>query len=140
MVKLQEKEKESLEKRLMKTVGQANEHTRLCVILGYDDGLSPEELAKVLRLSLPTIYNYLKAYTCQKQIKHGPRGGSNTKLTQDQSQALVNHLQEQTYTKVKDICAYVSKSYGITYSRSGMTDWLKDHGFVYKKPYYTTKK
>jgi transposase len=35
---------------------------------------------------------------------------------------------------VKDICAYVKEKHGITYSRSGMTDWLKEHGFVYKKP------
>jgi len=134
MVKLTEKEKSSLEMRLKQTLGQSNEHTRICVILGYNDGLTPEELAKAFRLSLATIYNYLKAYTSQEKIKNAPRGGSSSKLSQEQSQALVNHLKEQTYSKVKDICAYVRKTYEITYSRSGMTDWLKDQGFVYKKP------
>ncbi len=35
---------------------------------------------------------------------------------------------------MKQIRAYVEKQYGITYSRSGMTAWLQEHGFVYKRP------
>jgi transposase len=114
MLKLTEKEKSRLEISLKQTAEQANEHTRVCIILGYHDGLTPEELAKAFRLSLGTIYNYLKSYTCQEKIKNAPRGGSSSKLSQEQSQALVNHLKEQTYSKVKDICAYVRRTYEIT--------------------------
>jgi transposase len=134
MTKLTEKEKSSLEMSLKQTAEQANEHTRVCIILGYHDGLSPEELAKAFRLSLSTIYNYLKAYTCQEKTKNAPRGGTSSFLSKEQSQALIEYLKEHTYTKVKDICAYVREQYGISYSRSGLNDWLKEHEFVYKKP------
>lgn len=36
--------------------------------------------------------------------------------------------------KVSDICSYVQKIYGIRYSVSGMTDWLKRHNFTFHQP------
>ena len=35
------------------------ERNRLCVILGHDEGLTVEELAKALRISHATVCNYL---------------------------------------------------------------------------------
>ena len=46
----------------------------------------------------------------------------------------MKHLAETTYLKVKQICAYAKRIFGVTYSRSGMTAWLQEHGFVYKRP------
>ncbi len=47
---------------------------------------------------------------------------------------MVAHLEEQTYLKVCDICLHVLNKYGIKYTVAGMTSWLKNNGFTYKKP------
>jgi len=47
---------------------------------------------------------------------------------------LLKHLDEHTYLYVKDIVAYVQTTYCITYTVPGITHWLHNHGFSYKKP------
>lgn len=126
-------QKASLEAKLKKA-REASERNRLCVILGHDEGLSIDDLAKALRISHSTVCNYLKDYESEQKTNHDHKGGGQTKLSQEQSISLLQHLSEITYLKVKQICAYVEKQYGITYSRSGMTAWLQEHKFVYKRP------
>ena len=46
---------------------------------------------------------------------------------------LVAHLERVTYLKIEDICAYVHLAYGVLYSSKGMTSWMHNHGFSYKK-------
>ena len=133
MIKLTASQKISLEAGLKKA-REASERNRFCVILGHDDGLTISELAMALRLSPATICNYLKDYESEQKTKHDPKGGTKSKLTEDQSQSLLIHLAETTYVKVKQICAHVKKNYGVSYSRSGMTSWLQEHGFTYKRP------
>lgn len=130
---LEVSEKENLEARLKRTK-DLSEWKRIFAILGYDDGLSIEELAQTLRLSIFTIEDYLKEYNAKDKTKNDPRGGSSSKLTTDESQKLEQHLSEQTYLKVKDIVVYTRTQFGKKYSRSGMTAWLIEHGFAYKKP------
>ena len=50
------------------------------------------------------------------------------------SRLLEKELEKNTYVKVSDICAYVYKTFSIGYTVSGMTKWLKEHNFSYKKP------
>jgi transposase len=133
MLKLTAIQKESLETKLKKT-REISERNRVCVILGHDEGITIDQLAKSLRLSHATICNYLKEYTEQEKTKNGPKGGKESKLNQQQSKELIDHLTETTYVKAVQICTYVKEKYGITYSRSGMTAWLKDQHFVYKSP------
>jgi transposase len=133
MKKLTSDQKRNLE-TILRKAKDVTERNRLCVILGHDEGHSIEELAEILRLSHSTVCNYLKDYDSDEKTKNDPQGGSNTKLTQEQSRSLLDHLIENTYLKVKSICAYVKKTYNITYSRSGMTTWLREHGFVFKCP------
>lgn len=47
---------------------------------------------------------------------------------------LKDYLQQHTHTCAKDIVAFVWDQFEVQYSVSGMTQWLKDHGFSYKKP------
>lgn len=126
-------QKNILESQLRKA-REASERNRLCVILGHNDGLSIAELAKVLRLSHATICGYLEDFNREQKSKNDPRGGSESKLTEEQSQALSRHLSETTYLKVRSICAYVQREFGVVYSRAGMTVWLQVHGFVFKRP------
>jgi transposase len=134
MSKLTKAQKEVLESEAKKSREVSNKRDRSCIILGHDEGLTIEQLAKAFRLSHATICNYLKDYRDEEKIQNEPRGGRESKLNEDQSQELTNHLSETTYLKTIQICAYVKEKYGITYSRSGMTSWLKDQDFVYKKP------
>ena len=60
--------------------------------------------------------------------------GSYSKLNDTQSRALESHLEETTYTRVIDICAYIETTYGVRYTVSGLTKWLHQHRFSYKQP------
>jgi transposase len=130
---LRDEERASLEVHLKKTK-ELNEWKRLFAIVGYHDGQSIEELAEALRLSPFTIEEYLKQYTKSNKTKNDPRGGKDSKLTEEESKELEAHLSQKTYLKVKHIVAYVAKQYSKKYSRSGMNAWLLEHGFVYKQP------
>ncbi|GHT99715.1 hypothetical protein FACS1894126_6000 [Alphaproteobacteria bacterium] len=61
-------------------------------------------------------------------------GGSESKLTPDQASELIKHLETKTYATAGEIRAYVEEMYGVKYSDSGMTNWLKTNGFSYRKP------
>ena len=126
-------EKASLEADLRKT-RDLSEWRRIFVILSYDEGQSIEELAQLTRLSPWTIEEYLKQYSAHNKTKNDPTGGSFSKLTEEETRELEDHLSKTTYLKVKKIIAYVKKRFGKQYSRSGMTHWLIHHGFTFKKP------
>jgi transposase len=130
---LSEQEKRGLEADLKKTRDSA-EWKRLFVILSYDEGQSIEDLARLTRLSTWTIEEYLKKYSSQNKTKNDPTGGSSSKLNEVEASELEQHLSQTTYLKVKDIVAYVKGKFGQEYSRTGMTAWLRDHGFTFKRP------
>lgn len=130
---LNEQERRDLEAAL-KRAKDSSEWKRLFVILSYDEGQSVEELARLTRLSHWTVEEYLKEYSSRNKTKNDPKGGSSSKLTESEAKELEQHLSSTTYLKVKSIIAYVRKTFGKQYSRTGMTDWLKKHGFTFKKP------
>ncbi len=118
----------------MKRSQKIDDRNRLCVILGYDDGSSIDELASILRISRVTVYSYLNGFHLNGKTENLPRGGRKPNLDNEQSQALEKHLSEVTYLKVKEICAYVKTTFGVSFSRSGMTAWLHENRFVFKCP------
>ena len=61
-------------------------------------------------------------------------GGSESKLDEEQTQELIAHITEHTYTKQIEIIAYIQKTYQVSLTVPGMNKWLKRHGFSYKKP------
>lgn len=130
---LNESERVELEAKLKKTK-DLSEWKRIFAIIGYDDGRSIEKLSKLLRISTFTVESYLKEYDSKNKTKNDPRGGSQSKLTPAETQELEQHLVKKTYLKVKDIVVYVLSRFGKKYSRSGMTAWLEDHGFAFKRP------
>jgi transposase len=56
------------------------------------------------------------------------------KLSWVQSGELVKHLESKTYSKISDIISYVQSTYGVTYTVQGMTSWMHNHGFSFKRP------
>ena len=106
MKKLTPSQRADLENKLRRPKDYS-ERNRICVILGYDEGISTQDLAKTLRLSLFTVQEYLREYDSQDKTQSSPRGGSESKLSEEQTESLLKHLSEKTYLKVKGIVAYV---------------------------------
>jgi len=122
-----------LERRVKQTKDK-HEHTRLCVILAKSEGMSIELIAQAHRISTDSVYRYLAEYEAQEKIQHNPRGGSKSKLSELEARELSHYLSETTYLHAKQIRNYVRVKYGVNYTISGMTFWLKGQGFVYKEP------
>ena len=87
MKSLTDEERVNLE-LLIKSAKDASEWKRLFVILSYDDGMSIEELAKWMRISSWTVEQYLKEYHSNGKTKHDSKGGSSSKLTEEEADQL----------------------------------------------------
>lgn len=105
---------------------------RIKSVLLCDSGYTYSEIARILLLDDETIRRHVGDYCSKLKIKP-ESGGSESKLTESETQALITHLHEVTYLYVKDICVYVLSIFGKKYSVSGMTKWLHAHDFGYKK-------
>lgn len=105
---------------------------RIKAVLAYDDGYSYSEIARILLLDDETIRRHIDDYHREKKLTL-ESGGSDSKLGDQETHELIEHLEEITYLHVKDICQYVWKLYAKRYSVSGMTKWLHAHHFCYKK-------
>jgi len=129
---LSEEEKSSLRKQHKK-----ERDKRVCdrikAVLLRDKGWTWMQIAEALLLSEEMLRKHLEDYKILKKLKP-ENGGSEEKLSFEQSQKLIAHLQSHTYLYTKDIAAYVESVFGIIYSVSGMCYWLKRNNFSYKKP------
>ena len=105
---------------------------RIKAVLMRDDGYSFSEIGKELLLDDETARRHLEDYLSERKLKP-KNGGSESKLNTNETAELIAHLGEVTYLYVKDICAYVKRRYGKKYSISGMTKWLHQNNFCYKK-------
>jgi len=132
MLQLTDMERDSL-----KTQHRIARDKRICdrikAVLLLDKGWSYRDIAEVLLLSEDAIRNHIKEYQASCTLKPG-KGGKTEKLLKEQSKMLMAHLEEVTYHHVKNIIHYVKSLWDIKYSIAGMTQWLKRHGFSYKKP------
>ena len=106
---------------------------RLKAVLLYDKNWSPQQIAEALFISDQAVRDHIDDYKTARKLKP-ESGGSEEKLSQDQSERLEAHLQKHTYLYVKDIAAYVQGTFGIFYTTHGLRAWLQRHGFSYKKP------
>ena len=104
---------------------------RIKAVLLSNKGFAYKEIAAILFRSEVQIRKDIQEYIAQKKLKP-ENGGSNEKLSSGQAEELLNHLEEVTYHNTDDIRAHIKKRYNIDYTRSGITTWLKKHGFSYK--------
>lgn len=125
------------EKQQLKLQHKKERDKRICdrikAILLYDDGWTPQEIAKVLLITDEAIRNHISDYKALKKL-NPENGGSNEKLSTVQAFQLEAHLEKYSYLYVKDIVSYVEITFGVSYTISGMRSWLKKHKFSYKKP------
>jgi transposase len=106
---------------------------RIKAVLLYDKGWTPQEIAEALLISDQAVREHVEDYKISKKLKPS-NGGSEEKLSKEQSAQLEGHLQKHTYLYVKDIMAYVQATFRMTYTVHGLRNWLQRHGFSYKKP------
>jgi transposase len=92
-----------------------------------------QEIADALLLSGEAVRQHIHDYQIIQKLKP-ENGGSTSKLSAQQTEILLKHLEEHTYLFVKDIVVYVKALFAIEYTVAGMTSWLHLHGFSYKKP------
>jgi len=106
---------------------------RIKAILLYDKGWTPQAIAEALLISDQAVRNFVDEYKTSNKLKP-ENGGSEEKLSKEQSEKLEAHLRTHTYLYVKDIIAYVQATFGVIYTVPGMRTWLQRHEFSYKKP------
>jgi len=106
---------------------------RIKAVLLRDKGWTWMQIAEALLLSEGALRLHLKEFQASRKLKPA-NGGSKEKLSDQQSRQLTQHLEEHTYLHAKDIAAYVESMWQVSYSVSGMTDWLNRNQFSHKKP------
>lgn len=106
---------------------------RIKAVLLYDKGWSYQKIAEALLISHEGVRQHVMDYEAEKKLSP-KNGGSLSKMNKAQNNFLVEHLREKTYLSAKDIVAFVWEEFEVKYSVSGMTQWLQNNGFSYKKP------
>jgi transposase len=137
-IKLSVQEKQALEKRHRKE-RDGRVRDRIKAVLLKSEGWINEAIAQALRIHVDTVSAHLQEWVEEQKLKP-ENGGSSSKLDPVQTKRLSQHLQDNLYTRVADICAYVLKSTQRRYTVSGMTKWLHEKGFCYKQPKATPAK
>jgi transposase len=112
---------------------------RIKAILLSDKGWSYRQIAEVLLLDEQTVSRHVDEYRDSKKLTI-ESGGSESRLDEVQTTLLSAHLERVTYLNVGEICDYVRIAYRVSYSFKGMTSWMHNHGFSYKKPKGTPAK
>jgi len=127
----------NLERENLKTHHKKERDRRVCdrikAVLLFDEGWSYNQIGHALLLSDEAVRQHIMDFHAEHKLKP-ENGGSTSKLNCHQTDAFINHLQNHTYLYAKDIVAYVKASFNVEYSIPGMTAWLHQHGFSYKKP------
>lgn len=106
---------------------------RCKAILLSDSGWTNIKIAEVLFIDSETVGRHINEYK-DSQKTENKTGGSESKLTTEQTKELIDHLETQTYVSSKDISAYVKSKYQVDYSGRGMRSWLYINEFSFKKP------
>jgi transposase len=131
-LKLSREEQESLEsKHRRERDGRVRD--RIKAVLLCAEGWSQIQIAQALRIHVETVRGHLADYIASQKLKP-ENGGSASNLNEEQTKELIKHLETNTYIKVSSICLYVTSTYKVEYTVSGMTKWLHANKFSYKKP------
>ena len=131
VLELTSSEKVSLEAQHRKTKDRKAGDRIKAVLLRSESWTIPM-IAQALRLHESTVSQHLEDYLNGKLKNES--GGSDSLLNEQQTLALICHLESHTYQSTHEIILHIEKSYGVIYSVPGLNKWLHRHGFSYKKP------
>ena len=122
--------------RMMRRQTNSHVHRRMNVLLLLDDGWSVERIAEALYIDAETVREHRRLYetagiTGLERLNYQ---GSDPALSEAQIEALKTELDTHLYMASKEVCAFVRRTFGVTYTPNAMTKLLKRLGHVYKKP------
>lgn len=96
-------------------------------------------IAQALRLHQTTVDHHIHEFMNKGKLKP-ENGGSDSKLSAEQTSLLIKHLSDNLFHHTHEIIAFVLHTWGILFSVAGMNKWLHRNGFSYKKPAGTPHK
>jgi transposase len=76
---------------------------RIKAVLLADKGFTSQQIAEALLISDQAVRNHIDEYKDSFKLKPG-NGGSEEKLSKDQSELLESHLRDHTYLSCKGYC------------------------------------
>jgi transposase len=106
---------------------------RIKAIILNDEGWTYRLISEALLIDEETVSKQVMDYREKEKLK-GESGGSESNLTNEQSNELIKHIEESLYLNSKNISNHVEQRYKVLYSDSGMLSWLHSNSFSYKKP------
>jgi transposase len=108
---------------------------RIKTILLLNKGLSYPQVAEILLLDEVTIRRYEKEFKTSgiDGLLEDHYHGSVKNLTNKQETELTDYLKTNLHQAAKEVAAYITRTYGVSYSIEGATNLLHRLGFVYKK-------
>lgn len=109
------------------------ERDRIKAILLRSESWTIPQISQALRLHQSTIIKHIQDYKTAGKLKN-QSGGSESLLTEEQSEILIIHLEENTYAHNHQIVLYIKEQFGVSYTVAGLHKWLHRNGFSYKKP------
>ncbi|WP_434524134.1 IS630 family transposase [Photorhabdus asymbiotica] len=119
--------------RLHDTTRDGQVRDRIKAILLASEGWSSVMIAQALRLHQTTVDRHISDYLNHGKLK-SDNGGSDSLLSRQQTDFLINHLSQHLFHHTHEIVTYVAQLWNITFSIPGMNKWLHRQGFSYKKP------
>lgn len=137
-IELTNQEKQNLELQ-HKRARDSRIADRIKAVLLFNEGWSQVEVSQALRIRPETVHDHLAAYRRSKKLKP-ENGGSGSLISKEQTAEILSYLDVHTFTTVSGICEYIKATYGVEYTVSGMTKWLHNKEFSYKKPKGTPAK
>ena len=122
--------------RLMRRQTPSPVHRRMNALLLLDDGWAAERVAEVLFIDVETVREHRRLYqasgvTGVERLKYE---GAEPSLNAEQLKALGAELDARLYMTAKAVCAFVERTFDVTYTPHAMAKLLKRLGFVYKMP------
>jgi transposase len=134
MISLSPKQRQTLREQHRQTKNRTHAD-RIKTILLLDEGWSYEEVARILLLDDSTVRSYQKQYDQNglDALLTDHFSGGQKHLSPMQIEHLKTELRSTIYVTAADICHYVDKTFGVSYTPEGMVKLLHAIGFSYKK-------
>ena len=109
---------------------------RANAIVLLDQGWSCERVAAALLLDDDTVRNWHRAYEQGgvEGLKTFGYEGSSGRLSSEQESALSEWVDTHCPRSIREIAAFLKRTFGQSYSRSGLIALLHRLGFDYRKP------
>ncbi|EWH10649.1 transposase-like protein [Catenovulum agarivorans DS-2] len=106
---------------------------RIKAVLLRSEGWTTPMIAQALRLHETSIIRHIDDFLNKNKLKPD-NGGSQSYLSPEQTETVVNHISEHTYRYSYQIADYIWQEFAIRFSISGLNKWLHQQGFSYKQP------